>query len=253
MSVAETPAASITPSAPSPSPASAHSRQSPTIVSQPYCLAMAKRSASRSSPTTPTMAPCSRAIAAHSSPIGPGPRTSTRSPGLNRRIVHDRVVRHRAGLRQAGFLERQLVRHPVQTAGRHADVLGHRAVDPVAEAFARRIEVVQPLTRHRVHGVDDRRRLADDAVAFFPAGRAGADFGDRPAEFVTQDHGVIDRPAMIRRPLVQITAADADRGDLQQHVFRTDLRPLDLAELDGVALVGEIDDSRLFHGEVGRK
>ena len=35
----------------------------------------------RSSPTTATSAPCIRAMAAHNKPMGPGPSTTTRSPG----------------------------------------------------------------------------------------------------------------------------------------------------------------------------
>ena len=37
---------------------------------------------SRSKPTTATSAPARRAIAAHKVPIGPGPKTTMRSPGL---------------------------------------------------------------------------------------------------------------------------------------------------------------------------
>ena len=79
--VADTPAASTTPSTPRPSTVIAHSFGSPMMTSHPYFLATSKRALSRSKPTMATSAPPMRAIAAARIPIGPGPKTRMRSPG----------------------------------------------------------------------------------------------------------------------------------------------------------------------------
>ena len=50
-------------------------------TSQPYFFATSNRALSRSNPTIATSAPASLAIAADKIPIGPGPKTTMRSPG----------------------------------------------------------------------------------------------------------------------------------------------------------------------------
>jgi hypothetical protein len=72
-SEALTPAASTTPSAPKPSTDFAQVVASPIITSAPYCFAISNLFLSSSSPTHATSAPASFAIAAHKTPIGPGP------------------------------------------------------------------------------------------------------------------------------------------------------------------------------------
>ena len=72
-------------------------------------------------------------------------------------------------LGQARELERQRIGHVVQAARRHLHVLGHRAVHAVAEALARRAQVVAARPAHQARAADDRRRLADDAVALAEA------------------------------------------------------------------------------------
>jgi hypothetical protein len=59
---------------------------------------------------------------------------------------------------------------------------------------------------------------------------------------------IVDGPAVISGPLMQVAAANADRADLQEHVLRTDLWPREVAELDGVALALKIDDGWVIHG-----
>src|SRR5690625_2542413 len=81
------PAASITTPPPRPSRSRAHSEASPTIASHPYCRAIPRRYWSDSSPTIAASAPHNFEIAAQRSPIVPGPRTTTRSPGWMREFI----------------------------------------------------------------------------------------------------------------------------------------------------------------------
>jgi len=62
--------------------------------------------------------------------------------GTDRRVDAHRVVCHGMRLRQAGEPERQRVGNSMQAAGGHPDIRCHRAVDPIAEPFATRAEVV---------------------------------------------------------------------------------------------------------------
>ena len=53
---------------------------------------------------------------------------------------------------------------------------------------------------------------------------------------------------MVGRPLVEVAAADAHIGDLEQHVFLADGGAGDLTDLDGALFGGEIDDGGGGHG-----
>ena len=136
----------------------------------------------------------------------------------------------------------------VEDAAGDADVLGHRAVHAIAEAFARGIEVVKPALGHRVVLGDNGGGLGDDAVTFLPAFDLFADLNDVPAELVAEHDGVVHRPAVVSGPLVKIGAADANVGDFEKDVSGADVRPLDFTDFDGPFFGGVIDDSGGLHG-----
>ena len=136
----------------------------------------------------------------------------------------------------------------MQNATRHPHILRHRAIHAVAKTLARVVEVVETATRHRVVLGNDRGGLGDNAVAFLPAFHVLADFDDVAAEFVTKHDRIIHRPGMIRRPLVQVRAAHAHIGDLQQHVLGTDGGFLDFTDFDRAFSRRVVDDSSGFHG-----
>ena len=54
---------------------------------------------------------------------------------------------------------------------------------------------------------------------------------------------------MVARPLMQIAAADANRGHLDEHVIGTNLRHLDFPQLHAVFIRREIYDGGLGHGK----
>ena len=80
-----------------------------------------------------------------------------------------RLVRDAVRLGQARDVERQRVGNVMQAARRHAHVLRHRAVDAVAEALARRAQVVATGAAHQALAADVGGGLADDAIAFLEA------------------------------------------------------------------------------------
>ena len=94
---------------------------------------------------------------------------------------------------------------------------------------------------------DDRGGLTDHAVADLPSLHVAAGLDDSATELVAEHDGIVDRPRMIGGPLMEIAATDADVGHFQQDVIRADRRLLDLADLDGALLRGEVDDSSGFH------
>ena len=162
--------------------------------------------------------------------------------GFDAGVLHDGVIGDAAGFGEAGLFEGEGVGYCVQDALRDADILGHRAVDAVAEALAGRVEVVEPAAGHRVVRRDDRGGLADHAVAFLPAFDLLAQLDDAAGELVAEDDRVVDRPGMVGGPLVEVAAADADVGDFEQDVFFTDDGSGDLADIDGALFGGEVYD-----------
>jgi hypothetical protein len=60
-----------------------------------------------------------------------------------------------------------------------------------------------------------------------------ADFDDVAAELMPEHDGIIHRPGVIGGPLMQIGAANADIGDFEEHILRTDGRLFDLTDFDG--------------------
>ncbi len=238
LSVMLAPAASITPSQPSPSRCCAQGLASPMMTSQPYCL--------RDLETVRVLRQADDGDLGAAEPRhrraedadGAGAEHDDAVAGLDARVLHDRIVGDAAGLGEAGLLERQLVGHVVQDARGHADVFGHGAIHAVAEALAGGVEIVEAAPGHRVVRRDDGGGLADDAVAFLPALHLLADFDDAPAELVAEHDRVIHRPGVIGGPLVQVAAADADVGDFEQDILRADGGLFDLADFDGVFFGG---------------
>ena len=113
------------------------------------------------------------------------------------------------------MLERQRVGDGVEAARRHRDVGGHRAVDAVAEALARRAQVVAPGAAHHAGAADDGGRLADDAVAFLER-RARPCRPWRPCRRTRgRAHRHVHGPGMRGVELVDVGAADRDRADLR--------------------------------------
>jgi hypothetical protein len=140
-----------------------------------------------------------------------------------------------------------VVRHVVEDARGDADVFGHGPVDPVAEAFAGVVEVVETAAGHGIVLRDDRGGLGDDAVAFLPVFDLLADLDDMAAELMTEDDGVVDRPGMIGGPLVEVRSADPDIGDFEEDVLGSDRGFFDFADFDGVFVRGVVDDGGGFH------
>jgi hypothetical protein len=136
----------------------------------------------------------------------------------------------------------------MQNAARHPHILRHRPVYTIAKALAGAVEVVEAAAGHRIVFGNDRRRLGDDAVTFFPAFHVLADLNDLPAKLMPEHHRVIHRPGVIRGPLVQIRAANADIGDFEEHILSTDGGLFDLTDFDGAFFRREVDDGGGFHG-----
>lgn len=122
----------------------------------------------------------------------------------------------------------------MQAAFGDAGILGHRAVDAVTESEAVGIEIIEAgFDEGRVFG-EDCGGFADDAVTFFEGFDARTGFGDDAAEFVAEDDGIIDLPALRAVVLVQIAAADADRLYGHEDIAFAEFRFGDVAQFDGV-------------------
>ena len=191
---------------------------------QPYCLAMSSREAVALQADDRHLRALQAGHGGAEQADGAGPEDDHAVARLDAAVADDGVVRHAAGLGQAGSLKRQVVRHVVQAPRRHADEAGHRAVDAVAEALAVGSRLYNP-AGHRVVRVDHGGRLADRPVALCASRRPFAERSQScPGEFVAQHDGVVDGPTVVRRPLMQIAPAHADGGHFQQHIRRPDLR-----------------------------
>ena len=75
-----------------------------------------------------------------------------------------------------------------------------------------------------------------------------ADFHDASTKLMAQDDGVVHRPGVIRRPLMEVRATDADIGHLQQHILATDNGHLDFTDFYGILFWSKVDDGWGFHG-----
>jgi hypothetical protein len=129
-------------------------------------------------------------------------------------------------------VERKFVRDVVQTAFRHANILRHRAIDAIAETAASGIEVVETTAAQRRPFVNDSRSFADSAIAFFEPTHAATKSSDGTGELVAKDARVIDRPGVRALPLMQITAANANRPDPKQYIVFTDFGDGNFAQLN---------------------
>jgi predicted acylesterase/phospholipase RssA len=95
---------------------------------------------------------------------------------------------------------------------------------------------------------DDRRRFRNDSVAFLPAFHVFADLDDVPAKFMPQHDGIIDRPRMIRGPLMQVRSTDTHVSNFQEHILSPDRGLLDFTDFDRAFLRRKINDGGRFHG-----
>ena len=111
----------------------------------------------------------------------------------------------------------------MQTPRGHLHVRGHRAIHAVAEAFARRAQIVAARAAQHALAAHLRRRLAHHAIAFAEMFHGASRVGDRPTELMAEDHRNIHRPRMGVVRLVNVRSADRDRPDAQQHVGVADL------------------------------
>ena len=203
-----------------------------TACVAPNARAVARRAPSPERPATISgCAPESAAIRAHSRPIGPGPSTTTESPGRMVGVPAHRVVGDRVRLGQAGQLERQRVGHVVQAARGHFHELGHRAVDAVAEALARRAQVVAAGAAHQARAADHGGGFADHAVAFAEVLNVVTGRGHGAAELVAERDRNVHRPRVRAVRLVHVGAADRHRADGEQHVGGSDLGHRDFPQL----------------------
>ena len=163
----------------------------------------------------------------------------------NRGVDAHRVVRNRMRLCQARDVEWQRVGDAVKASRRHAYETCHRAVDPVAEAFALRAQVVATAPAQQAIAADACRCLAHDPVAFADASTGVSEPRHRAAELVAEHHRHRDRPRLGIARLVHVRAADRYRPDLEQHIVVADVGNRNFSELDGERREGVLNDGRL--------
>ncbi len=101
----------------------------------------------------------------------------------------------------------------MEAASWNSNVFGHGSIDAIAKPEPSWIKVVKALAAHRIIGIDDCGCFADDLISFLPSFDALTCLCDEASELMTKDNGVIDRPTVVGRPLVKITAAYAYRCD----------------------------------------
>ena len=109
--------------------------------------------------------------------------------------------------------------------GRDLEIVGKGAGDVDADALGFGIEMEVPGPHHAAFHAD-QVALARDAVADLHGAHMGADFGHDASKFMADHHGHGDgllRP-LVPFPDVQVSAANAGLGDLDQDIVRADLR-----------------------------
>jgi hypothetical protein len=106
----------------------------------------------------------------------------------------------------------------MQAALGDAHVVRHGAIHAVAEAAARRVEIVKTGAAERRSLVDHGGGLADYAVAFFELGDAGTGAGNGTGKLVAKNARVVYRPPVRSTPLVQIAATDANCAHAEEHI-----------------------------------
>ena len=173
---------------------------------------------------------------------GAGAENDDAVAGLDVAVVDDGVVGDATRFGEAGLFEGEGIGHAVKDSGWDANKAGHGAIHAIAEALACRVEIVETASTHGVVVIDDSRRFRDDTITFLPIINIRAEFDNVSAEFVTEDDGVIDRPGMVGRPLVQVTAADPHVGDFEQDVFPSDGRAVYLTKLDRTFFRSVVND-----------
>jgi len=177
-------------------------------------------------------------------PDGTRPQHHDAIARMHASVEHDGVVGYAARFGEGRFLHGQSVGHAMQTPGRHADVAGHGAIHPVAEALPAGIKIVQPLPGERAVGIDNRRGLGNHALAFLPLADGGAGSGDDSAKFMAEHDGIVDLPAVRGRPLMEVAAADSDGLDGEEDILGAGFGPGEFTQFDTVSLRGEVDDGR---------
>ena len=117
----------------------------------------------------------------------------------------------------------------MQTTGGDPDVRRHGAVDPVAESFAVRTEVVAASPAQQAFAANRRGRLGDDAIAFAKALHGASGLRHGSGELVAENDRHIDGPGMRVVRLVHIGSADGYGAHPQQHVIVADVGHCDIA------------------------
>ena len=183
---------------------------------------------------------------AHSRPMGPGPRTTTASPGRIVEFMHIALYDNGMRLRQARDVERQRVGDVVQASRRHPHPLRHRAVHAISKALARRTEIVSSGPAQHALAADFRRRFADDPIAFLEAAHGATEPRDRAAELVAEHDRNVHGPGVCVPRLMDVRSADGHRAHRQQRLVVCDVRDGDLAQLDGTRLAARSERRRTF-------
>ncbi len=119
----------------------------------------------------------------------------------------------------------------MEASCRHFHIFCHRAIHSITKSLPRGIKIIQPDFRHRIVQINYCRRFTHNAVALFPGCNILSCFSNNSPEFMSQHNGIIYRPAMVRRPLMQITAANANICNFKQHIIRSWFRSLNFPDL----------------------
>jgi len=94
----------------------------------------------------------------------------------------------------------------------------NRAVDPVAESFPVRTEVVAPVPAEQAFAADLGGGLGDDAIAFVKRLHGPPRLRDGAGELVAENHRHVDGPGVRVVRLMHVGAADRYGADAEQHI-----------------------------------
>src|ERR1051325_4580137 len=103
----------------------------------------------------------------------------------------------------------------MQTARRHAHVVGHRAVRAVTKTRTFGTQVVFARPAVKALAANDGRGFRDDAVPLTKSLYAAPGSGDGAAKLMAEHDRHAHRPALRVVVLMDIAPADADRAALQ--------------------------------------
>src|SRR5436309_10063914 len=126
----------------------------------------------------------------------------------------------------------------VKAPGCNLDERGHRPIHSVAKSESSRLEVIEALAHQRRVRREHCCGLAGYTVALPEPLHAPPDTCDSAGEFVTQDHGIVDAPAVLAMILMQIAAANSHGFHSQEDIFLPDLRDGNFPEFNRPRLLG---------------